>query len=54
MQNHSNQPSACPECGATLRSTTQGGLCPACLLKQGLGSMIDSRMATEDGSSADR
>lgn len=54
MNKHSNQSSTCPECGATLKTTTQGGLCPACLLKQGLGSVIDSQMATDAGTSGGR
>ncbi len=32
-------------------STTKGGLCPTCLLQQGIGSRIDSQLATEPGAS---
>src|SRR5262245_59284966 len=30
-----NMPKKCPQCGATLPEGALGGLCPACLLKQG-------------------
>ena len=31
----------CPECGTPLKSAALGGLCPACLLKQGAaGDMV--------------
>jgi tRNA A-37 threonylcarbamoyl transferase component Bud32 len=46
MQNptSSTEPIKCPSCGSTAGAA--GGLCPACLLKEGIGSHIDSQMAT--------
>jgi predicted Ser/Thr protein kinase len=50
----SNSTRTCPQCGAVLPSTAGAGLCPSCLLREGIGSRIESQLATEVGSSASR
>jgi len=37
----------CPECGKPLPGNAAGGLCPACLLRQGIGSRVESEIATQ-------
>lgn len=37
-----NQPRKCPQCGAELASDAPVGLCPACLMKAGLGPRTDA------------
>ncbi|HAV63958.1 MAG TPA: serine/threonine protein kinase, partial [Verrucomicrobiales bacterium] len=50
----SRQSKTCPQCGASLPSTADAGLCPACLLREGIGSRIESQIATETGTSNDQ
>ena len=50
MKNQSSpsESDKCPVCGSSAGSA--GALCPACLMKEGIGSHIDSQMATEPSS----
>jgi len=43
--------SICPECGQPLPPSAPRGLCPTCLLRQGIGSRVDSQLATATDSS---
>lgn len=52
MNEKTDPPTTCPECGKPLTVRSTGGLCPACLLRQGIGSRIDSQMATKTADSS--
>jgi tRNA A-37 threonylcarbamoyl transferase component Bud32 len=55
MPTTSNPSARCPQCGRALpAAAVAGGLCPACLLQEGIGSRVDSQLATAPGESGSR